>query len=116
MSGSADALTLDLIIPLYNEAEVLDLLFETLDKTFSRETLAPRNIVDVRYIFIDDGSSDSSARIVSERIRDGVSHSLSALRAPGMRTPCPGLDHATADFVVSGRRPAGPSGGSARDD
>jgi glycosyltransferase involved in cell wall biosynthesis len=102
MSGSADALTLDLIIPLYNEAEVLDLLFETLDKTFSRETLAPRNIVDVRYIFIDDGSLDSSARIVSERIRDGASATLYRLsRNFGhANAVSAGLDHATADLVA----------------
>src|SRR3954468_9423111 len=73
---SAAALTLDLIIPLYNEAEVLDLLFETLDRTFSPENLARRNVAAVRYLFVDDGSSDSSASIISERIRAGAPAAL----------------------------------------
>src|SRR5262245_4781678 len=102
MSKSTHALTLDLIIPLYNEAEVLELLFETLDKTFSRENLASRNIVDVRYVFVDDGSSDPSARIVSERIRGGASATLYRLsRNFGhANAVSAGLDHATADLVA----------------
>jgi dolichol-phosphate mannosyltransferase len=102
-TGSAGAaLTLDLIIPLYNEAEVLDLLFETLDQTFNRETLAARNIADVRYILVDDGSSDSTARIVSERIRAGASATLYRLsRNFGhANAVSAGLDHATADLVA----------------
>jgi len=95
-------LTLELIIPLYNEAEVLDLLFETLDKTFCPENLAPRNILGVRYLFVDDGSSDASARIISERIRAGASAVLYRLsRHFGhANAVSAGLDHATADLVA----------------
>jgi dolichol-phosphate mannosyltransferase len=102
MSRPADALTLDLIIPLYNEAEVLDLLFETLDKTFSRENLASRRIVDVQYILIDDGSSDPSASIVSQHIRDGAPATLYRLsRNFGhAHAVSAGIDHSTADFVA----------------
>jgi dolichol-phosphate mannosyltransferase len=96
------ALTLDLIIPLYNEAEVLDLLFETLDRTFCPENLASRNIQSVRYLFVDDGSSDTSARIISERIRAGASAVLYRLsRHFGhANAVSAGIDHATADLVA----------------
>jgi dolichol-phosphate mannosyltransferase len=102
MSKPANALTLDLIIPIYNEAEVLGLLFETLDKTFSRENLASRNVVGVRYIFVDDGSSDPSARIVSDRIGQGASATLYRLsRNFGhANAVSAGIDHASADLVA----------------
>jgi dolichol-phosphate mannosyltransferase len=102
MQSSTSALTLDLIIPLYNEAEVLDLLFETLDRTFSSENLARRNIVRVRYIFVDDGSSDSTAGIISAKIHSGASAVLYRLsRNFGHASAVSaGIDHATADFVA----------------
>jgi glycosyltransferase involved in cell wall biosynthesis len=99
---SAAALTLDLIIPLYNEAEVLDFLFETLDKTFSPENLARRNLAAVRYLFVDDGSSDSSASIISERIRAGAPAALYRLsRNFGhANAVSAGIDRSTADLVA----------------
>src|SRR5678815_3411363 len=53
MDTARRGLTLDLIIPIYNEAEVLELLFGTLEATFSRENLVGRNIAGVRYLFVD---------------------------------------------------------------
>jgi len=102
MPNPNDKLTLDLIIPLYNEAEVLDILFDTLDKTFCAANLAARNVVAVRYIFVDDGSSDASARIISERIRAGASAVLYRLsRNFGhANAVCAGIDQATADLVA----------------
>jgi len=99
---SAAALTLDLIIPLYNEAEVLDCLFETLDRTFSPENLARRNVAAVRYLFVDDGSSDSSASIISERIRAGAPAALYRLsRNFGhANAVSAGIDRSTADLVA----------------
>jgi glycosyltransferase involved in cell wall biosynthesis len=102
MQTRGPALTLDLIIPLYNEAEVLDLLFATLDKTFCPQNLAPRNISAVRYLFVDDGSSDSSAHIISERIRAGAPAALYRLsRNFGhANAVSAGLDRSTADLVA----------------
>jgi dolichol-phosphate mannosyltransferase len=99
---SGAALTLDLIIPLYNEAEVLELLFETLDKTFCPENLARRRVLSVRYLFVDDGSSDTSARIISDRIRAGASAVLYRLsrRFGHANAVSAGIDHATADLVA----------------
>ena len=102
MHSPGNPLTVDLIIPLYNEADVLDLLFDTLDRTFCPENLAPRNVAGVRYVFVDDGSSDASARIIAERIRAGASAALYRLsRNFGhANAVSAGIDHATADLVA----------------
>ena len=94
--------TLDVIVPIYNEAEVLGALFAALDEAFSAPNLAKRNLTRVRYLFIDDGSSDTSARIISERIKAGAPAALYRLsRNFGHQNAvCAGLDHATADFVA----------------
>jgi glycosyltransferase involved in cell wall biosynthesis len=95
-------LTLDLVIPIYNEAESLELLFQELDRTFSLANLASKHIERVRYLFVDDGSSDASARIISEKIRAGAPAVLYRLsRNFGHANAlCAGLDHTTADLVA----------------
>ena len=94
--------TLDLVIPVYNEAEVLGLLFDALDRTFSAANLASRQIERVRYLLVDDGSSDDSARIIAERIRLGAPAALYRLsRNFGHQSAvCAGLDATTADLVA----------------
>ena len=94
--------TLDVIVPIYNEAEVLGALFDALDDVFSGPNLARRNLARVRYLFVDDGSSDASARIISDRIKAGAPAALYRLsRNFGHQNAiCAGLDHATADFVA----------------
>jgi dolichol-phosphate mannosyltransferase len=102
MDTAARTRTLDLVIPIYNEAESLEMLFQELDRTFSRANLASKDIGRVRYLFVDDGSSDASARIVSEKIRAGAPAALYRLsRNFGHANAlCAGLDHATADLVA----------------
>ncbi len=63
--------SLDLVIPLWNEEDVLDLLFERLGSVFSIENLERARIHSIRYIFIDDGSTDGTARLISRRIDEG---------------------------------------------
>jgi dolichol-phosphate mannosyltransferase len=101
-NSTRESATLDVIIPVYNEAEVLDLLFRDLDRAFSPHNLTSRNIRRVRYIFVDDGSSDASAAIVSERIRSGAPAILYRLsRNFGHPNAlCAGLDNANADLVA----------------
>lgn len=62
---------MDVIIPIYNEEDVLGSLFEALEKTFSPAALKARGIGRVRYLFVDDGSGDSSASLIAEKIRLG---------------------------------------------
>jgi polyisoprenyl-phosphate glycosyltransferase len=102
MDSPARALSLDLVIPIYNEAEVLELLFRTLHDTFSRANLDLRNLSRVRYLFVDDGSSDRSAQIILEKIRAGAPAVLFRLsRNFGHANAiCAGLDHASADLVA----------------
>lgn len=52
--------SLDIIIPIYNEEEVLPFLISRLDETFSLERCKKFGISQVVYIFIDDGSKDKS--------------------------------------------------------
>ena len=59
------------MIPVYNESEVLDVLFEHLDRTFSDDVLAEKRLSRVRYVLVDDGSTDDTARIIAAKIHDG---------------------------------------------
>jgi glycosyltransferase involved in cell wall biosynthesis len=94
--------TIDLIIPLYNERDVLEFLFDRLTKTFSAETLAQHEVASVRYIFIDDGSDDKSAEFIADQIRNGLNVLLIRLsRNFGQQAAlCAGFDHVNADFVA----------------
>jgi glycosyltransferase involved in cell wall biosynthesis len=100
--GAGSQPSLDIVIPVYNEAEVLDLLFEALDSTFSLAALAERGLSEVRYILVDDGSSDDSARIISEKIRGGARAVMIRLsRNFGHASAISaGLDHSSADLVA----------------
>jgi len=53
-------ISLDIIIPVFNEEEVLDNLFDRLKKVFSSENLQFNKINSVRYLIIDDWSKDRS--------------------------------------------------------
>jgi polyisoprenyl-phosphate glycosyltransferase len=94
--------TLDLVIPVYNEEAMLGALFDDLDRAFSGPNLLSRNIASVRYLFVDDGSSDGSAQEISDRIRAGRPAMLLRLsRNFGHQSAVSaGLDHATADLVA----------------
>lgn len=94
--------TLDIVIPIYNEENVINLVFKRLSSTFSESTLREHQIKNMRCIFVDDGSTDQSAELVCRHIGRGfpaVLYRLSrnfghqnALRA--------GLDAARADLVA----------------
>jgi polyisoprenyl-phosphate glycosyltransferase len=102
MSVSKPPLTLDVVVPIYNEAEGLTYLIDALDTAFSAANLTPRNIGHTRYLFIDDGSADDSARIIADRIGAGAPAILYRLsRNFGhQHAVCAGLDFADADLVT----------------
>lgn len=56
--------TLDLVIPMYDEAPVLPALFETLRATFTPETCSKFGIASVNCLYVDDGSRDASVASV----------------------------------------------------
>lgn len=57
-------LTLDIVIPMYNEAKVLPVLLDVLATTFSAAVCEQHRISKVTCLFVDDGSSDESVQIV----------------------------------------------------
>jgi len=65
-------ITMDVVIPIYNEEAVLDPLIEELEAVFAPEVLKEKNIRSVRYVVIDDGSKDQSAHIIASHIARGL--------------------------------------------
>lgn len=93
--------SLDLVIPVWNEEEVLGILFDRLREAFSPERCAASGIGRVRYVVVDDGSRDRTAAIVRDAIASGLPAVLLRLsRNFGHQAAVSaGLDHATADLV-----------------
>lgn len=92
---------LDIIIPVFNEAEVIGLTITKLVDDFSPQNLRENGIRDAHFIFIDDGSTDSTANIIASRIRAGLPATLVRLsRNFGHQNAVTaGLATATADVV-----------------
>src|SRR3989338_1366633 len=61
--------SLDIIIPIYNEEDVLPLLIGRLDDVFSFKNCNKYGISEVTYLFIDDGSKDRSVEILIEKLK-----------------------------------------------
>ena len=61
-------LSLEIVIPVYNESAVIPLLTRELEETFSGENCKKYNLKDVTYIFIDDGSSDNSIDLLKQHL------------------------------------------------
>jgi dolichol-phosphate mannosyltransferase len=96
------ASTLEIIVPAYNEAEVVDLLLERLAAALSPERLAAHGVRRARLLFIDDGSTDATAAILAERISSGLDARLIRFsRNFGHQSAvCAGLDEAEGDIVA----------------
>jgi dolichol-phosphate mannosyltransferase len=95
------AVTFDLIIPMYNEEAVVDALFGRLEKVFAPAVLEQHGISRLRYVLVDDGSTDRTAELVARRIADGVPAILCRLsRNFGHQAAVvAGLDHSDADVT-----------------
>ena len=94
--------TLELVVPVWNEEAGLTTLFETLGSVFSPACLERHHIRGVRYLFVDDGSADASASIIARAIEGGLPAVLVRLsRNFGhQHAVSAGLDHSTADVVA----------------
>lgn len=71
MNRNSQALSLDVVIPVYNEEEMIEYLTRRLGEVFSADALKQAGVASVRYLLIDDGSSDRTADMVCRRIEAG---------------------------------------------
>ncbi|MEP3274750.1 MAG: glycosyltransferase family 2 protein [Stappiaceae bacterium] len=88
--------SLSIIVPVYNEEEVVDLFVDTVNETLADEQL------DIEYIFIDDGSKDNTAALISKRLEAGLKGRLIGLsRNFGKEAALSaGLAHAHGDIAI----------------
>ena len=96
-------IVLSVIIPFYNEVDVLPMLIRELKRLFSAATLEAANISSVNYVFVDDGSHDHGSEIVAAEMATGqLQGSLLKLsRNFGHQAAlAAGIDHAEGDVVV----------------
>lgn len=95
-------ISLDIIIPVFNEEEVLPILFERLETVFSSTNLELNSISSVHYIIVDDGSSDRLAEITCGYIKEGLPATLYRFtRNFGQQNAVSaGLDNSTADVAA----------------
>jgi glycosyltransferase involved in cell wall biosynthesis len=94
--------SIDIVIPVFNEEEVFETLWKRLSDCFAPEPAANHGLSSVRYIFVDDGSKDRTAQLVSEKIAAGANATLVRLsRNFGHQSALTaGLDQSTADLVA----------------
>lgn len=93
---------LDLVIPVFNEQDVIEVLVSQLCAQFSSKNLTDAGLSSVRYIFVDDGSADETAALVRDKIRSGIPALLIRLsRNFGHQAALSaGLDAADAELVA----------------
>lgn len=87
----------DLIVPCYNEGEVVNMFFDEAKKVTDR-----LNAYDFTYIFIDDGSSDNTLALLEGLAKNNkcvkyISFSRNFGKESGMYA---GLKNSTGDYVV----------------
>lgn len=94
--------TLEVVVPVFDEADVLDLLLRRLAEALSAERLAEHAVGRARLLFVDDGSRDATAALLVDRIAGGLDARLLRLsRNFGHQSAvCAGLDAADADLVA----------------
>lgn len=98
----AGPVTLELVIPAFNEAEMVGPLLARLAEVLAPERLAARGVSRARLLFVDDGSTDATAALLAERIAAGLDARLVRFsRNFGHQSAvCAGLDRAEGDLVV----------------
>lgn len=91
---------LSIVVPCYNEEEVLPLFCEKVGEITA--SLKKDKDIDTEYIFVDDGSSDHTLDLMRQyHLKDGRIHYISFSRNFGKEAGLyAGLKEAKGDFVV----------------
>ncbi len=96
------AVSLDIVLPVFNEEESVGSLFERLREVFSPTALEQSGIRSVRFVFVDDGSRDRTPDLIAQEIAKGSPAILYRLtRNFGHQAALSaGLDHVDAEVVA----------------
>jgi dolichol-phosphate mannosyltransferase len=96
--------SLDIVVPLYNEEEVLPFLVERLDSTFADEHCRAHGIGQVSLIFVDDGSRDGSVAVLRRLLRARPQFNSRIIRLSRnfghQSAVSAGVDHSTSDVTA----------------
>lgn len=76
MNRITSFISFDVIIPIYNEQASLPALHARLKSVFSPSEMARHRIKTAHFIFIDDGSIDRSAELITGFIKEGLPATL----------------------------------------
>ena len=89
-------MVMSIIVPCLNEEEVLPLFYQAL------EALLPALETEIEYVFVDDGSSDGTLKLLkSYREQNPAVHYLSFSRNFGKEAALhAGLQYATGDLSL----------------
>jgi dolichol-phosphate mannosyltransferase len=89
---------LSYIFPIYNEENNIDILYKTIDNTVS----SIKNIYDIEYIFVNDGSRDGSLnKLLKIQERDNNITVVNFARNYGHQIAVTaGIDHAKGDALI----------------
>ena len=66
---SKKRISLEIIIPVYNEEKMLPQLIDKLKSVFSPAALLKNGVVNIHYVMVDDGSKDQTAGIIYDEIQ-----------------------------------------------
>lgn len=91
---------ISVIVPCYNEEDVLSLFLQEVEKVFA--IMQEKHGVEMEYLFVDDGSRDGTFRFLKQAAKENPRvNYLSFSRNFGKEAAMfAGLEHATGDYIV----------------
>ena len=102
MSRQDRQIKLDVVIPVYNEEQMVTALITALKDSFCTERLTRYGVAGVSFLFVNDGSTDKTVSLLQQHINDGIPGEIIMLsRNFGHQNAVSaGLMHSTGDVVA----------------